>query len=72
MTPVTKTQVYLSEEDLAALHRVAKRTGKSVAALIREAIRAAWTRPEPTGPVALWAGDARRGSQDHDSIYDEP
>ena len=38
---MTKTQVYLPEEDLAALHATAKRTGKSVAALIREALQAA-------------------------------
>jgi hypothetical protein len=69
---MTKTQVYLEKEDLQALHRVAKRTGKSVAALIREAIRRAWLRPEGDGPVALWHGEPRRSSLDHDSIYDEP
>jgi hypothetical protein len=69
---MTKTQVYLAEEQLAALHRVAKRSGRSVADLIREAISKVWLRPPARGPVALWAGKPRRASVEHDSIYDEP
>lgn len=72
MTPVTKTQIYFPEEDLAALHRTAKRTGKSVAALVREAVQRVWLRPESNGPVALWDGEPTRSSVEHDSIYDEP
>ncbi len=72
MTPMTKTQVYLTEEDLAALHETAKRTGQSVAQLIREAIRQVWLRPRAEGPVALWEGPIRRTSVEHDTIYDEP
>lgn len=71
MTPMVKTQVYLPEEELAALHRMARRTGKSVAELVREAVRRVWLRPEGKGPVALWDGEPRRTSVDHDSIYDE-
>jgi hypothetical protein len=67
-----KTQVYLPEEDLAELHRVAERTGRSIAALIREAIREMWLRRPADGPVALWDGEPRRPGVDHDSIYDEP
>lgn len=70
MTPVTKTQIYLPEEDLRALHRVAKRSGKSVAELVREAIRRVWCRPTGEGPVGLWDGVPSRTSMDHDSIYD--
>jgi len=69
---MTKTQVYLAEEDLVALHRIAKRTGKSVAELMRIAIRTVWLRSEPKGPVSLWDGDIGITSIDHDSIYDEP
>jgi hypothetical protein len=69
---MTKTQVYLSEEDLAALHRVSKRTGKSVAALIREAIRTRWLRQQTKGPVALWDGQPATTSLNHDAIYDDP
>ena len=72
MTPMTKTQVYLQEEDLAALHEIAKRTSRPVAALIREAIRQVWLRSSTKGPVALWDGQPRTTSADHDSIYDQP
>lgn len=72
MTPMTKTQVYLREEELAALHEVARRTGKSVAELVREAIRKVWLRPGSQGPVALWDGEPRRTSSEHDTLYDEP
>jgi hypothetical protein len=72
MTPMTKTQVYFEEEDLEALHKVARRTKKPVAQLVREAVRQVWLRPKVDGPVALWDGPSRRSSVDHDSIYDEP
>ena len=72
MTPVIKTQIYFPDDDLHALHRMAKRTGKSVAALVREAVRQVWIRPTPIGPVGIWDGASKRGSADHDSIYDEP
>ena len=74
MTPMIKTQVYLEEEDLAELHRVAKLRKRRVADLIREAVRVTWLRPkvsELPGPVSLWKGKARPG-RDHDTIYDEP
>lgn len=71
MTPMVKTQVYLPEEELAALHRAAKRTGRSVAELVREAIRRVWLQAERRGPVALWDGPPRRSSAEHDAIYDE-
>jgi hypothetical protein len=72
MTPMTKTQIYLREEELEALHEVARRSGKSVAALVREAIRQVWLRPSSKGPVALWDGKPRRTSTEHDTVYDEP
>jgi hypothetical protein len=72
MTHMTKTQVYLREEELDALREVAKRSGQSVAELVREAVRRVWLRPTNQGPVGLWDGQPRRTSQDHDSIYDEP
>ncbi|MFY9341995.1 MAG: CopG family transcriptional regulator [Planctomycetota bacterium] len=65
-----KTQIYFPEPDLVALHRAAKKLGKSVAELVREAVRRTWLKPEPTGPIALWDGKARPAI-DHDSIYDE-
>ena len=71
LTHMIKTQVYLREEELEALHDVAERSGRSVADLVREAIRKVWLRPAADGPVGLWDGDPRRTSVDHDSIYDE-
>ncbi len=66
-----KTQVYLREEELAALHEAAERSGRSVAELVREAIRRVWLRPDADGPVGLWEGAPGRTSVEHDSIYDE-
>ncbi len=72
LTHMTKTQVYLREEELKALHKVAKRSGRSLADLIREAIRSVWLRPDDDGPVRLWDGTPRRTSVEHDSVHDEP
>ena len=68
---MVKTQVYLRSEELEALHQAAERSGRSVADLVREAIRRVWLRPGAEGPVALWDGEPARTSVDHDSIYDE-
>ena len=72
MTPMVKTQVYLREEELEALHATAERTGRSVADLVRQAIRQVWLRPGGEGPVALWDGKPKATSVEHDSIYDRP
>jgi hypothetical protein len=69
---MVKTQVYLRAEELDALHGVARRSGRSVADLVREAIRHVWLRPDTQGPVALWDGKPSRTSVEHDRIYDEP
>ena len=71
MTHMVKTQVYLPEEDLKALQDVARRSGRSVADLVRDAIRRVWLRATPPGPVALWDGEPTRTSVEHDAIYDE-
>ncbi len=49
----------------------ALRSGRSVADLVREAIRRVWLRPSADGPVALWDGTPSRTSVEHDVIYDE-
>jgi plasmid stability protein len=67
-----KTQVYLRKEELDALRRAAARSGRSVAALVREAIRQVILKPKAAGPVAIWDGRPKRTSVEHDSIYDEP
>jgi hypothetical protein len=66
-----KTQVYLPKEELEALRQAAARSGRSVADLIREAIRKVVLRPPATGPVALWDGEPKRTSIEHDSVHDE-
>ena len=72
MTPMVKTQVYLRDEELEALHDVAERSGRSIADLVREAVRRVWLRPDTQGPVALWDGAPAHTSVEHDHIYDEP
>ena len=72
MTHMVKTQVYLRDDELEALHAVAERSGRSVADLVREAIRRVWLRPAAGGPVALWDGPAAHTSVEHDHIYDAP
>lgn len=73
LTYMVKTQVYLQEKELEALRRIAGRSGRSIAALVREAIRTVWLRPESEGgPIRLWDGRPRKTSIEHDSIYDDP
>ncbi len=72
MTHMVKTQVYLREEELEALRE--RLPIVPVADLVREAIRRVWLRPgiQPEEPVALWDGEPRRTSSEHDTIYDDP
>ena len=72
MTHMVRMQVDLPEEDLKALQRVARRSGRSASDLVRDAICRVWLRRAPTGPVALWDGNPTRTSVEHDAIYDEP
>jgi hypothetical protein len=72
LTHMEKTQVYLRSEELDAVRKAAARSGRSVADVIREAIRKVVLKPENTGPVAIWDGEPKRTSLDHDSVHDEP
>ncbi len=68
-----KTQVYLRKEELNALRRkAAARSKRSVAALVREAVRKVILMPPAEGPVAIWDGEPKRSSLEHDSVHDEP
>jgi len=67
-----KTQVYLRKEELDALRKAAARSGRSVADLVRDAIRQVWLRPEIPGPVAIWDGKPKHASFEHDTVNDEP
>lgn len=66
-----KTQVYLNEEELSRLQKLAKKAKRSVADLVRDAIRKTWFRSSANGPIALWDKPIPRSSVEHDSIYDD-
>jgi ribbon-helix-helix CopG family protein len=67
-----KTQVYLRRDELDALRKAAARSGRSVAEVIREAIRRTVLKPPSAGPVAIWDGEPKRTSVEHDTVHDEP
>ena len=67
-----KTQVYLRKEELDALREAAERSGRSVADLVREAVRKTVLKPKGGGPVAIWDGEPLRTSVEHDTVHDEP
>lgn len=72
LTYMEKTQIYLRKEELDALRRAAARSGRSVAELVRDAIRKTVLKPQAAGPVAIWDGEPKRTSIEHDSVHDEP
>ena len=72
MTYMEKTQVYLRKEELDALRKAAARSGRSVAEVVRDAIRKVVLKPNAAGPVAIWDGEPKRTSIEHDSVHDEP
>lgn len=72
LTYMEKIQVYLRKEELEALRKAAARSGRSVAEMVREAIRTVVLKPQAGGPVAIWDGKPRRTSVEHDSVHDEP
>jgi ribbon-helix-helix CopG family protein len=72
LTYMEKTQIYLRKDELDALRAAAKRSGRSMAELVRDAIRQVVLRPLSSGPVALWDGELKRTSIDHDTVHDEP
>jgi hypothetical protein len=67
-----KTQIYLRKEELEALRKAAARSGRSIADLVRDAIRKFVLKPQAAGPVAIWDGTPKRTSIEHDSVHDEP
>ena len=71
VTYMEKTQVYLRKEELEALRKIAARSGRSVAQVVRDAIRKVVLKPPAAGPVAIWDGKPKRTSIEHDSVHDE-
>jgi hypothetical protein len=72
LTYMEKMQVYLPKDELDALRKSAARSGRSIAELVRDAIRKVVLKPQAAGPVAIWDGEPKRTSTDHDSVHDEP
>jgi hypothetical protein len=66
-----RIQIYLSREELQALRRSAARSRRSVSDFAREAIRKVVLGVRATGPVAIWRGQPRRTSMEHDTIHDQ-
>ena len=48
----------------------AARSGRSIAELVRNAIRKIVLKPQATGPVAIWDGGPKHTSIEHDSVHD--
>jgi hypothetical protein len=72
VTHMEKIQIYLREEELSALRKAAARSGRSVAALVHDAIRKVVLMPPPDGPGAIWDGQPKRTAMEHDSIHEDP
>ena len=71
VTYMEKIQVCLRKEELDALRKAAAGSGRSVAELVRDAIRKVVIEAQVAGPVAVWDGDPARTSIDHDSLHDQ-
>ena len=64
-----KREVYFSTEERKLLEVAARRSGRSTASLIREAVGRVWLHPATDGPVALWDGPIAHSAMEHDTIY---
>lgn len=71
LTHMEKIQIYLPKDELAALRRAARQSGRSVADLVRDAIRKTVLKPPGSGPIAIWDGEPKNTSMEHDSVHDE-
>jgi hypothetical protein len=72
VTHMERIQVYLRKEELDALRKAAARSGRRVVELVRDAVRKVVLKPQAAGPVAIWDGEPKRTSVEHDSIRGEP
>lgn len=72
VTYMDKTQISFRKEELEALREEAERSGRSVAEVVRDAVRKVVLKPSADGFVGLWDGPLRKSSVEHDSIYDDP
>jgi hypothetical protein len=72
VTYMEKIEVYLPKEELDALRKAAARSGRSVADVVRGAIRKFALKTQAGAPLPIWDGEPRRTSIEHDTVHDEP
>jgi hypothetical protein len=72
LTYMEKIPIYFRKGELEALRKAAARSGRSVAELVRDAVRQVVLKLRSAGPAALWDGKPKRTSIEHDSVHDEP
>jgi hypothetical protein len=72
LTHMEKIQVYLPKQELGALRKAARMTGRSVAEVVRDAIRKVVLKPHASGFIGIWNGEMKRTSLEHDTVHDEP
>ena len=65
-----KRWLYFREEEFELLQAAAQRSERSVADLVREAVRRVWLPPLSEGPIALWDRPTAHSATEHDTIYD--
>ena len=59
-----KIQVRLRKEEVVALRQAARRSGRSIGELVRDAVRKTIIMPHTRGPVAIWDGEIKQISMD--------
>ena len=72
MTRMKQIKAYLLKGELDALRKAAAGSARSVAELVRDAVRKVVRKPQAAGPVAIWDGEPKRASFDHNSVHDQP
>lgn len=68
---MSRVLVYLNEGELRALREVAKRSGKSLSCVVREAAQKVWLRPKLRGPFGLQERRWPHPAPDLDKVHDE-
>ena len=68
---MSRVLVYLNEGELRTLREVARRSGKSLSCVVREAAQRVWLRPKLRGPLSLGDLQPPRLTPDLDKVHDE-
>ena len=62
----------LAELYIRAFSNPSSKGNKRISSLVREAVRKVLLMPAAEGPIAIWDGEPKRSSLDHESVHDEP